>query len=182
MEDTETAIKNDSPSIPSSRGKSRNKKIALYSIVGTLVLLVAFFVTEKQIGLIGLFEIEDDSGDAEIEDEPWEPWAWETEDTKPAENESRLKDVENLTEYSSLSFESYILATAFIEEELVYREPESNYFYFDNTSLNNEPADSTHEYATLSFEIVSSNQKKYKIVIDVNESLSSFEEIHILEQ
>lgn len=176
MKNTTMTTENNLATSSKSRGRVRSKKTILLSIIGILLLLGIFFIVEKQTNLISLFGNDDDS-----ETEEQDILQRDVTDFGSSEKEDKLKNKGDLA-LSNLSFEQYVLATAFIEEELTYREPESNYFYFDNTSLNNEPADSTHEYATLSFEIVSSNQKKYKIVIDVNESLSSFEEIHILEQ
>ena len=151
MENPETIITNNSATTPKPRGKGGNAKIILCSIAGALVFLGAFFFTEKQTGLIGLFKHGDDSetaqdlADSEVEEEDFWVDIEESESSEEEGEKSKLRNTNDLA-FSGLSYDQYDLAVAFLEEELTEREPESDYFIFDNTSIAYEVAyfDSTN--------------------------------------
>jgi len=219
MENPEPIITNNSATTPKPRGKGGNTKIILCSIAGALVFLGAFFFVEKQTNLIGLFRSEDGSEmaqnivDSEVEEEDLWTEGLDSDEEGGEETAGKLKNTIDLA-FSGLSDEQYILATALLEDELSEREPDSDYFVFDNSSLAYETAyfdskdategienveilsetgftdmhsessgsDALRGYSIVSFDIISSNRRKYKVAIDTGGSLSDFKEIKISEQ
>lgn len=187
MENTETTTKNDlangSSANPKPRGKGGNTKVIICSIAGALVFLAVFFLVEKQTGLIGLFKNNDNSETQELLDSEVEEEELSIEDLETTEGEeSKLKNTGELA-FSGLSDDQYDLAVALMEDELVDREPESDYFFLDNTTLIYKTVqDAEHEYSIATFNIISSNKKKYEVVVDTGGSLSGFKEIKISEE